>query len=199
MANDKNLTTPKNGVWQIMLDLLVDNAGKLVSNQQLADATGQHNYARRLRELRAEGWQIAYMAKEKGYVLTSLERLNNSADEYVNLRLRNEVFERDNYQCQMCGYSKGEKFLDSEPVKLEADHIIPLAEGGKTVVDNLQTLCSRCNAGKKAVAAYSVKDDNTASMVIRLDRTVLLDLESQAEAQGVTVKELIQTKLGQDS
>lgn len=196
MANSKGLTTPKNGVWQIMLDLLADNFGKLVNNQQLADATGQHNYARRLRELRAEGWKIKYAAKERGYILTSLERLDSSADEYVNLRLRNEVFERDNYQCQMCGYSKGEQFLDSEPVKLEADHIIPLAQEGKTVIANLQTLCSRCNAGKKAVASYSIKDDKTA-MVIRLDKALVERLEARAKTDDVALKELIQTILGQ--
>ena len=197
MANSKGLTTPKNGVWQIMLDLLADNFGELVNNQQLADATGQHNYARRLRELRAEGWKIKYAAKEKGYILTSLERLDTSADEYVNLRLRNETFERDDYTCQMCGYSKGELFLDGEPVKLEADHIIPLADNGKTVIDNLQTLCSRCNAGKKAVASYSVKDDKT-SMVIRLDKSLVERLEAQAQTENIPIKELIQTMLEQD-
>jgi len=198
MANNKGLTTPKNGVWQTMLDLLADNFGNIVVNQQLADATGQHNYARRLRELRAEGWQIQYLPKEKGYRLISLEQLEHSADEYVNLRLRNEVFERDNYQCQMCGYSRGEKFLDGEPVRLEADHIIPLAQEGKTVTDNLQTLCSRCNAGKKSVAAYSVKDDDTASIVIRLNRTTLQQLEKEAEDTGVSVKKLVATKLERD-
>lgn len=33
-------------------------------------------------------------------------------------------------------------------VELHVDHIIPWAKGGETVMDNLQTLCSKCNWGK---------------------------------------------------
>ena len=31
---------------------------------------------------------------------------------------------------------------------LEIDHIIPVAKGGETVEDNLQTLCWKCNRAK---------------------------------------------------
>ncbi|WP_294755493.1 HNH endonuclease signature motif containing protein, partial [uncultured Ruminococcus sp.] len=31
---------------------------------------------------------------------------------------------------------------------LEVDHIIPIAKGGKTEANNLQTLCWRCNREK---------------------------------------------------
>jgi 5-methylcytosine-specific restriction endonuclease McrA len=33
-------------------------------------------------------------------------------------------------------------------VELHADHISPWADGGKTVLENLQTLCQNCNLGK---------------------------------------------------
>jgi 5-methylcytosine-specific restriction endonuclease McrA len=33
-------------------------------------------------------------------------------------------------------------------VKLEVDHIKPISKGGKTVLNNLQTLCMDCNRGK---------------------------------------------------
>ncbi len=194
MTNSKNLTTPRAGVHQVILDLLVDSFGNVVSNRALAAAADQSNYTRRLRELRAEGWAIKYSAKQNGYQLLSLELRGTSADEYVNLRLRSEVFERDHYQCQMCGYNRGELFLDGEAVKLEADHIIPLADKGKTVVDNLQTLCSKCNAGKKAVAAYSVHDD-TASIVIRMKKAHLEKLEQAAATEGISVKDIIRTRL----
>ena len=194
MANDKRPTTPKNGVWQIMLDLLYDNIGKLVTNEQLAEATKQHNYARRLRELRAEGWQIKYQSSPSGYTLTSAERIPKEPGEYVNLRLRAEVFERDNHTCQICNYSAGEKYADGELVKLEADHIVPLNDGGQTRVDNLQTLCSRCNAGKKSVAAYSTKDDKV-SMVIRLETDIIERLEKEAKEKGLTIKQFVEQAL----
>lgn len=34
-------------------------------------------------------------------------------------------------------------------VKLEVDHIIPVAEDGGDALDNLQTLCFDCNRGKR--------------------------------------------------
>lgn len=186
--------TPKNGVWQIILDLLYDNLGHLVTNEQLIAATNQHNYARRLRELRAEGWQIVYKNAPQGYVMPTAERIEKTPGEYVNLRLRTEVLERDNQTCQMCGFSAGESYADGERVRLEADHIIPLAAGGQTTTDNLQTLCSRCNAGKKSVAAYSAIDDQV-SFVLRIDKELFESFEQEADGKNMSVKQLIQQKL----
>ena len=66
---------------------------------------------------------------------------------------KNEVFERDNYTCQICGISKD--YLDSlceglgDYLLLEADHIRSVSQGGTGKdVDNLQCLCWRCNRKK---------------------------------------------------
>ena len=62
----------------------------------------------------------------------------------VNLRLRFRVFQRDNFKCCACGASPA-----TDPsVQLHVDHVIPWSMGGETVMDNLQTLCSKCNIGK---------------------------------------------------
>lgn len=62
----------------------------------------------------------------------------------INLRLRFRVMQRDNFKCCLCGASPA-----SDPsVQLHIDHIIPWSRGGDTVIDNLQTLCSKCNLGK---------------------------------------------------
>lgn len=59
-------------------------------------------------------------------------------------RLREIIKERDGYQC--CNCSLG---IQDEPnLLLEIDHIIPLSKGGLTIMDNLQTLCWRCNRSK---------------------------------------------------
>jgi 5-methylcytosine-specific restriction protein A len=55
--------------------------------------------------------------------------------------VRQYVFERDNYQCRSCGKTH-------KTVKLQIDHIIPLAKGGSNDMSNLQTLCSECNQQK---------------------------------------------------
>lgn len=149
------LKTQKGGVWQKLLDALSQRIGEVVSNEKLIKVSGQHNYARRVRELRAEGWDIVWQAKNGGgYVLRSKEKISKPADAYINLKLRQKVLERDNYTCQQCGYKAGEKYADGELVKLEVDHIMPLHDKGKTEEGNLWTLCSRCNAGKKSLLAY---------------------------------------------
>ena len=61
-------------------------------------------------------------------------------------KLREYVKERDSHTCQNCGLSTYE-----EPnLLLEIDHIRPLSKGGMTTLDNLQTLCWRCNRTKSA-------------------------------------------------
>lgn len=62
----------------------------------------------------------------------------------VNYRLRFKVMQRDNFKCCMCGASPAK---DSN-VELHIDHIVPWSKGGETTIDNLQTLCSKCNLGK---------------------------------------------------
>lgn len=57
---------------------------------------------------------------------------------------REKIKQRDNYTCQMCGVSTEEQSL----LLLEVDHIIPVSKGGKSVDDNLQTLCWKCNRTK---------------------------------------------------
>lgn len=56
----------------------------------------------------------------------------------ISPELRQKVLERDNYKCVKCGSTK----------YLQIDHIKPFSKGGDTVLENLQTLCKRCNAEK---------------------------------------------------
>jgi hypothetical protein len=61
----------------------------------------------------------------------------------INDRLRVRVFVRDNHTCQICGRVPGR-----DGVVLHVDHIKAYVKGGETVMENLQTLCSKCNLGK---------------------------------------------------
>lgn len=58
--------------------------------------------------------------------------------------LREKIKVRDNFTCKICNLS----VADEKNLLLEIDHIIPLAKGGITSVDNLQTLCWKCNRSK---------------------------------------------------
>lgn len=61
-------------------------------------------------------------------------------------KLRDFIKKRDHFTCCNCGNS-----TQLEPnLLLEIDHIIPVAKGGQTVEENLQTLCWKCNRSKGA-------------------------------------------------
>ena len=57
----------------------------------------------------------------------------------VSNKMRFAIYQRDNNRCRYCGRRN---------VVLEVDHIIPIAKGGKSTMDNLQTLCHDCNVKK---------------------------------------------------
>lgn len=59
----------------------------------------------------------------------------------ISARLRFQVLQRDGFACCYCG-------AKAPAVKLHLDHIIPVAHGGRTELENLQAACSECNHGK---------------------------------------------------
>lgn len=56
---------------------------------------------------------------------------------------KREVYERQGGICPLCG-----KHFEIE--QMEADHITPWVEGGRTVAENCQMLCRECNRRKSA-------------------------------------------------
>ncbi|MEQ8187231.1 MAG: tetratricopeptide repeat protein [Candidatus Eremiobacterota bacterium] len=77
-------------------------------------------------------------------LLLTLPAPETTSGDGVPADVREAVFRRDGYTCLCCGKikKKGKK------VTLEVDHIIPRKFGGKSTVENLQTLCSLCNRKK---------------------------------------------------
>jgi len=58
----------------------------------------------------------------------------------IHEELRNKIFKRDKYKCKKCGAKED----------LTIDHIIPFSGGGTTEINNLATLCRKCNSKKGA-------------------------------------------------
>jgi ATP adenylyltransferase len=56
--------------------------------------------------------------------------------------LRYRVLMEAKGRCALCGATRDETVLD-------VDHIIPRNKGGKTVYENLQVLCAKCNRSKQ--------------------------------------------------
>lgn len=96
---------------------------------------------------------MSYSSQQRSFLRQ--ERLQKDIAQRRRIRVadKNEVFERDNYTCQICGISRD--YLDSfceglgDYLLLEADHIRSVEQGGTgSDVDNLQCLCWRCNRKK---------------------------------------------------
>lgn len=93
---------------------------------------------------------VAYINKEKNASLENIKLLKidpntqHKTSRSINLQLRFIVMKRDNFKCQKCGRSPA-----TDPtVILHIDHKTAWANGGETVLENLETLCSVCNIGK---------------------------------------------------
>ena len=76
------------------------------------------------------------------YILTREEK-------HLNIRafsegMKQKVYEKQKGICVIC------KPTNSQSKEMEADHITPWSEGGKTNEDNCQMLCKRCNREKSA-------------------------------------------------
>lgn len=82
-------------------------------------------------------------------------------------KIRFEVFKRDGFKCQYCGKS-------APDVVLNADHISPVAKGGKNDLLNLITSCFECNSGK----SDRLLSDNS---VVSIQRKQLEELSQRRE------------------
>jgi len=74
------------------------------------------------------------------YPMPSVIRLNRYVNApYKGVTLtRQNIFKRDNFECQYCGTKRD----------LTLDHVLPSSKGGKHSWTNLVTACKRCNARK---------------------------------------------------
>ena len=78
------------------------------------------------------------------FAASVLHALDTRGPRIPSLRLRFRVLARDGFRCRVCGRSPAVE----AGVLLHVDHIIAWSAGGSSTLDNLQTLCDRCNLGK---------------------------------------------------
>jgi 5-methylcytosine-specific restriction endonuclease McrA len=136
---------------QIILEYYQSHLGEWIHNQTFREITGANDIPRTIRDLRQRGWQIK--VRGDGYTrLVSSEKGEPKGErDAISERHRFEVLQRDGFSCRACGRSP-----ERDGIVLQVDHILPVDWGGKTELDNLQSLCEECNRGKKAwVASHS--------------------------------------------
>ena len=98
------------------------------------------------RELRKREEQDRKYAERKGITVEQLRQIRiTKRARHITNSVRNDVLERDGYQCVYCGATD----------ELAIDHIFPFSRGGSNTPDNLQVLCRSCNSSK----GDSIPDD----------------------------------------
>ena len=81
-------------------------------------------------------------------LLTRCEQCLDTPDEArpvrepISAALRAAVLKRDNFTCRYCGSG-----ADTPGIRFEIDHLVPVAQGGPTVIDNLVTAVLPATAG----------------------------------------------------
>ncbi len=95
---------------------------------------------------------VANFNKRYVWKIPAIIRLFNN-NVFVN-RVKNlkyskiNVFHRDNYICQFCGYKWDGVTPVSKGKKLTVDHVFPVSLGGKSSFENCVTACQECNFKK---------------------------------------------------
>lgn len=135
-----------------LFENLVDTWTALGRQPKYDDLTKEYSrYSSATYEKRFGGWRKALetfvlwvnegeLPVDKDKVLTQRRTPKN-----INWRLRAMVLMKDGARCKLCGATP------QDGVKLNVDHIIPWANGGETVFENLQILCEKCNIGKSNI------------------------------------------------
>jgi 5-methylcytosine-specific restriction endonuclease McrA len=95
---------------------------------------------RMIRRLHQEGWLIKVRKGVYRYDPESARRVE--LDDFTPEQ-KQAILERDQYRCVICG-----KGL-ADGVELHVDHIRPRHLGGRSDIENGQTLCAQCNFRKK--------------------------------------------------
>lgn len=143
---------------QRIADWLLLRIGEVVTTDEIYAASGgMKSYARRVRELRAEGWPIqsgpsdAPDLKPGEYRLTGRPPKNPVPrfGKRISNSLRAQVLDRNHGVCRLCGITADDHYDDGRKVRLHVDHIQPESNEGDVTLENLRTLCSRCNEGAK--------------------------------------------------
>lgn len=130
------------GAKQRLLSYFQEKVRIPLAKDDLAEVAAVHDWARVIRTLRQEGWDIELLM-DGSYKLNSLEKGRGRIRGAIDAKLRYEILQRDGSMCQRCGST-----LD-DGVKLMVDHKVPVDLNGETTAENLWVLCDTCNFGKK--------------------------------------------------
>ena len=163
---------------QKLLDFLQAHVGEVINSRELNEvADGAVEFARRLRELRAEGWEIEThkddsKLKPGQYIMRSKKQGKGIAfAKGISREVRARVLERNGYTCQMCGVAAGDVHPhNGRRTTLHMGHILDKSKGGSDNITNLRALCSVCNEGAQNITPMPPKSVDLLAAIRRADR-----------------------------
>ena len=150
-----NLNIKEEMLFENLADIW-QHLGRQPVGKDLEKSFGYSKYSLGTYEKRFGSWNKALVAfigyinavdnvfENQSKTKISKKIISRSTQRKINWRLRAKILIRDNCICKMCGRSPAK----DPSVVLHVDHIKAWANGGETVLENLQTLCSKCNIGK---------------------------------------------------
>lgn len=91
------------------------------------------------------------VTKNAGIIYYVLSDRTKHDEKHLSIRAFTEAqkrraYERQNHKCPCCVKNGIDREYDFED--MQGDHIIPWSRGGRTIDDNLQMLCKKCNNDK---------------------------------------------------
>lgn len=139
-------------------DYFIENSNKdlettkikgIIENKYLSE-TGKRfeDCDRGIRSLYQKGWLIK--VRKGCYKYDPNYKSEDKTSHDFPDKIKKQILKRDKYKCVVCKLGK------KEGLDLQIDHIKPRDRGGKSTLDNGQTLCSRCNFLKKNMSMKSL-------------------------------------------
>lgn len=132
---------------------------------------------RAIRKLHEEGFLIKV---RKGIYRYDPEAVKQRKLEDFTPEQKGQILKRDGYKCVVCGRGK------KDGVELQVDHIRPKYLGGKSTIDNGQTLCAQHNFIKKTVK----QTETGKKMFIRLYELSRKEKNKELESFCVDILEV---------
>lgn len=124
---------------------ILSKYGKCISERPYKDRWGSLRNACELLAQHKKGsiqWEAITNRSSTNPTISSDN--NKQVRKSLSLDRRFRVFKRDNFKCVKCGNSPSK----DHDVDLHVDHVVLLSLGGGDNIENLQTLCNKCNLGK---------------------------------------------------
>lgn len=135
-------------------DLCRQRSQYVRKQKKLSDKHKENHPPKIFNKIKCKKCDVEFIPKQSNHIFCSKncqriwweEKTQNDWETSAFLKLRFEIFKRDNFQCQYCGRTSR-----NDKCKLVIDHIVPKKWGGTTEKSNLITACEECNLGKKDI------------------------------------------------